>query len=308
MLDQIVTPSIALRLEESDNEANGVSEKDEREPEAGCGPRAELAGRPSETGGSPRDPQRRVPRDSLKILRILKEDGFAETRLVELQGEKWVHKIFRFRFWWGRAFRPLARWSMRREQAMCRHLSGIEGVAGEVLPVDECSFLRRWVEGKDLKECRRRGEKPSSAFFDELGRVLSRIHARGAAYVDLAKQDNVIVTRDGKPVLIDFQVSARRREGRSRLLRALSAWWIGRLQREDLRHLAKMKWHVLRGGLSPQEEALIRRKSVFIRLYDVVFAVPFHAVARIFYPKGSNETFRFRRRGKREPRDPSRPA
>ena len=132
---------------------------------------------------------------------------------------------------------------------------------------------------------------------------MSQIHARGAACVDLAKQDNVIVTRDGKPVLIDFQVSARRGERRSRLLRALSDWWIERLQREDLRHLAKMKWHVLREGLSPQEEALIRRKSVLMRLYDVLFAVPFHALTRIFYPKGSNETFRFRRRGERKPRD-----
>jgi hypothetical protein len=197
---------------------------------------------------------------------------------------------------------------MRREQAMYRHLSGIEGVAGEVLPVDDCSFLRRWVEGRDLKECRRRGEKPSSVFFGEMGRILSQIHARGAACVDLAKQDNVIMTPDGKPVLIDFQVSARRYEGRWRLLRALSARWIEWLQREDSRHLAKMKWHVLRGELTPEEEALVRRKSLLIRLYDVLFAVPFHALARVFYPKGSNETFRFRGRGGRKPRGPSHPA
>jgi predicted Ser/Thr protein kinase len=239
---------------------------------------------------------------TLELIRVLKDDGYAETRLVEIDGEKWVHKTFRFRFWWGRALLPLARRWMRHEVSISMHLAGIEGVAAEVMAVDDRSFLRRWVEGIDLKAAKRRGQIPAPRFFEELGGILERIHARGVAYVDLAKMDNVIVTPAGQPVLLDFQISVKRYEGRSRLRRALSNWWLPRLQREDLRHLAKLRRHVRRRLDPPELAAADRRRSFLNRLYHGLIGDPFHAVARLAYPKGSNETFRFapRRRAPRE--------
>ena len=253
-----------------------------------AGERPEIGGE-EEAAAAP-DPNRL--RASMRLLRPLKDDGYASTHLVEVEGGKWVHKEFRFRFWWGRAFQPLARAWMRHELEISRRLAGIDGIAGEVLPLDDRSFLRRWVEGIDLKAAKRQGHIPPPAFFEELARVLQAVHARGVAYVDLAKMDNVIVTPDGRPVLLDFQLAVTRYEGRSRLRRRLSDWWLPRLQREDRRHLIKMRRHVRRRLDPPILGRSDRRRSRLNRLYRAFIGDPFHALKRLIYPKGSNERFR----------------
>jgi len=47
---------------------------------------------------------------------------------------------------------------------------------------------------------------PGDAFFRELLMLLEETHARGIAYVDLHKRENIIRGEDGRPYLIDFQV------------------------------------------------------------------------------------------------------
>lgn len=49
-------------------------------------------------------------------------------------------------------------------------------------------------------------ERPGPEFFRDLKESLLAMHARGIAYVDLHKRENVIVGDDGRPYLVDFQV------------------------------------------------------------------------------------------------------
>jgi RIO-like serine/threonine protein kinase len=58
------------------------------------------------------------------------------------------------------------------------------------------------------------------------------MHRRGIAHNDLARESNWLVTRDGAPAIIDFQLAWRDRQ-RGRLFRLMA--------REDLRHLLKHK-------------------------------------------------------------------
>ncbi len=46
-------------------------------------------------------------------------------------------------------------------------------------------------------------------FFDHVEEMLNVLHARRIIYVDLHKQENVLVGDDGLPYLIDFQVSVQ---------------------------------------------------------------------------------------------------
>jgi predicted Ser/Thr protein kinase len=65
------------------------------------------------------------------------------------------------------------------------------------------AVARAFVEGRTLGHCERVGDD----FFVQLAAALRSVHARGIAYVDLHKHENVLVGRDGRPYLFDFQVA-----------------------------------------------------------------------------------------------------
>jgi hypothetical protein len=73
-----------------------------------------------------------------------------------------------------------------------------------------------------------------------LAALLQRVHRRGIAYVDLHKRENILVGEDGRPYLIDFQISVQlaQRGPVGAILRLLQCC--------DAYHLAK---HVRRGQL-----------------------------------------------------------
>ena len=52
-----------------------------------------------------------------------------------------------------------------------------------------------------------RDERVSDTFFDELAELVSWLHERHMAYVDLNKRQNILMGDDGRPYLIDFQIS-----------------------------------------------------------------------------------------------------
>ena len=43
--------------------------------------------------------------------------------------------------------------------------------------------------------------------FEKLRSLVTQIHARGVAHIDLRKRDNILVTEDGRPCIIDFNAS-----------------------------------------------------------------------------------------------------
>ncbi len=103
----------------------------------------------------------------------------------------------------------LGRRLARREQRALVKLQHIEGLpaacdsvyqAGEKL---EYAVAHEYLPGHPLQA----NEQVNDAFFPELTRMLDELHAAGFAYVDLHKRENVLVGRDSKPKLIDFQVS-----------------------------------------------------------------------------------------------------
>jgi hypothetical protein len=133
---------------------------------------------------------------------------------------------------------------------------------------------RRYIPGAPL----RRGQEVSSDFYPALEETLSAMHADGVAYVDLHKCENIIVGDDGKPYLIDFQISF-----------ALPSGWIGRtwplravfqiLAESDVYHLRKHvlgpKWFTM----TQAERVAAVERPWWIRLHRMV-GVPFRRLRR----------------------------
>jgi hypothetical protein len=114
----------------------------------------------------------------------------------------------------------LGRWLAQREGAMLQRLADVRGIPQDSGPVEvdgkRCSsaVAHDFIAGEPLGSAVWRDSAPAGRgrsgvrddFFPALRLLLAQVHFRGLAYVDLHKQENVLVGYDGRPYLIDFQV------------------------------------------------------------------------------------------------------
>jgi hypothetical protein len=87
------------------------------------------------------------------------------------------------------------------------------------------------------------------AFSVELHAAFAEVHRRQMAYVDLHKRENILVGDDGRPYLIDFQVSWMLSQKTDMIQR----WLLEQLQWLDCYHLRKHErtLHIARTGQRP---------------------------------------------------------
>jgi hypothetical protein len=97
--------------------------------------------------------------------------------------------------------------------------------------------------------------------FDRLRVVFDEIHARNVAYGDANKKSNILVTGDGEPVLIDFQISLRRRDDWIWPMRNFLNHAVAYLQAKDIYHLYKHKRRLAPEELTAEENELSRKRT-----------------------------------------------
>jgi hypothetical protein len=201
---------------------------------------------------------------------VLKRDRYAVTARVRLpDGRRAVWKRSVVRLPPGVRVAAAARSLARREADHLERLDGVEGVPRLLARPSPDTLLREWIEGTTLRE---RADVPD-ATFPALRRLVAEVHARGVAYADLAKEENVIVDERGRPWLVDFQISVARRT------------WLGGLvpllQKADRFHLAR---HVRRRRpdqlTGDDERVLAEGKGVLSRLHRTVVKKPYNLVTR----------------------------
>jgi hypothetical protein len=156
--------------------------------------------------------------------------------------------------WWAR---PVSRWLAGREARALRRLAGLAGFPA-LLGWDGERLLRSLIPGATLREARPR----DPAYFRAALRLLGRMHRRGVAHNDLAREPNWLVTPGGEPALIDFQL-AWCDPGRGRLFRLMA--------REDLRHLLKHKRHYCPERLTARQRRLLASPSGAARAWRWTF-------------------------------------
>jgi len=98
---------------------------------------------------------------------------------------------------------------LRREAHVYQLLGDLPGVPHSPGMLDDTYLLLEFIDGESMKEARH-GLTDPPAFYDRLREVISSFHALGIAHGDLKRKDNVLVTPDERPVVIDFGTAVTR--------------------------------------------------------------------------------------------------
>lgn len=123
----------------------------------------------------------------------------AEIAVYQLGEVRIAVKTYRRRPAWVRHL--LGRFLIHREAAAYRAAAGVDGLPRFFGCPDRFSLATEWIPGPSVPEL---PQKPvEDRVFEEVRRILDRLHARGIAIADLHHR-NVLVTREGAVYLVDL--------------------------------------------------------------------------------------------------------
>jgi predicted Ser/Thr protein kinase len=120
---------------------------------------------------------------------------------------------------------------VQREQRVYERLDGIAGIPRSYGLVGGESLALEYFSGPSLR-AHEDALTDREAFFARLLATLKAMHAAGVAHGDLKRKDNVIVTADETPYVVDFGIAA---------LRAPSGWF-NRLVFDTVRQMDYNAW------------------------------------------------------------------
>lgn len=201
---------------------------------------------------------------------VFKHDFFACTGRYrnEHANERIVLKISRLQSFLSIPCTWLGHFLRNREIGILRQLDNLEQVPQTIKTFGRNGLVYRYIEGHSLDE---KPDLPDD-FFDQLQTLLTTIHQRKICYMDLNKRGNILVGFDGRPYVIDFQISL--------FLPAKWCNWLrGLFQQEDLYHLLKHKRKLRPDLMTPEERISAKKPSALIRIHRA-FARPFQKVRR----------------------------
>ncbi len=198
-------------------------------------------------------------------VETFKHDFFAATGLYRGPEGLAVLKIGRYNECLTLPTTWIGRFLTNREVRLYTEVQGLSGVPRLIGRVGETGFLHEFVPGHALG----RREQVSDAFFDELADLLLTLHSRHIAYVDLNKRQNVLMGDDGRPYLIDFQISLLLPPIGWRRLAPVQ-WLLRRFQRADRYHVLKHKRRLRPDRMTEDEWKQVGRIGVWIRLHRLL--------------------------------------
>lgn len=187
-----------------------------------------------------------------RFVDLFKHDFFAATGLYERVGAgggvRAVLKIQRTYPLWGLfPMKWIGRIIANHEIRIYRKLQGVPGIPAYWGRVGETGFLHEFVPGRELDE-----SLPLTAeFFEDLRQLMENLHTRSVAYVDANKRENILLGDDGKPWLIDFQISFYAPRGAQSWWPR--RWWLQRFVAGDWYHFFKHKTRLLPGACSEED-------------------------------------------------------
>ncbi len=211
--------------------------------------------------------------ETYRFVKLFKHDFFAATGLYEHATESTatagqasqprlaVLKIQRTYPFWGLPMKWMGRYVAHHEIRIYEELQGIVGVPRFLGRVGPTGFAHEFIPGEELH-----ANLPLTAeFFDQLEKLFSEVHARHLAYVDSNKRENILYGTDGRPWLIDFQISFRLGKGvRNNFF---TRWMFRRFLRADAYHFYKHKTRLLPAACSVEDFEKARRRGFLHRLH-----------------------------------------
>ncbi len=153
-----------------------------------------------------RDPLRAWLRDSASRESALLSEGYqGAVYLFEYEQARWVVKQAGDGWLAGWLYRLM----LRREAEAYEKLAGVAGVPKSLGILDNKWLILEFIDGEPLREARYT-LADRERFYTRLHKVITDIHAAGVAHGDLKRKQNILVTRDEQPVVLDFGTAVRR--------------------------------------------------------------------------------------------------
>lgn len=198
--------------------------------------------------------------------RVVKHDFWAATAFyaaADGSGRRAVGKINRREPFLGFGLAWIGQFLCRREVRFYARLADLPNVPRLLARIGRTGFLHEYVPGRPLS----RDDSIPDTFFDDLFRLFEAVHQRGVAYVDANKPQNILIGDDGRPYLIDFQISYDLHElGNTILNRAI----LRRMQQADVYHLLKHKRRMRPDQLTPDEAVRAGRRGLLTTLHRAI--------------------------------------
>ncbi len=188
-----------------------------------------------------------------------------EVRLIELEGRRIVVKDYA-----GSATlskRLVGAFLVRREAAALRRAEGMRNIPRVLARLGACALMEEYIPSEQITNL----DEPEldREFFKRLTEMVRELHRRGVAHGDLEKLDNILITPEGEPALVDFAAAIL---GGGNPLAALALPYV---QQSDFRGIYKLKERYAPDLLSeaerkflhnrPQAERVFRRLRVYVR-------------------------------------------
>jgi tRNA A-37 threonylcarbamoyl transferase component Bud32 len=184
------------------------------------------------------------------LPKLLKKDIFGQITLMESSDGLIIRRDTRDA---ARTVRWIARRLLAREAHVLAALDGNTGVP-QLIRVDRDTLDRTYVDGQPMQL----GRPKDIKYFHAAAKLLRKLHRQNVVHNDLAKEPNLLLTIDGQPAFIDFQLAWFARH-RGRLFRVLA--------REDIRHLLKHKRTYCADRLTSREKAILASPAIISRLW-----------------------------------------
>lgn len=139
-------------------------------------------------------------------VQMIRQGGWTkpDIKCVAFAGDRAVLKDFSDKSW---PVRLLGRRQVVREIRALRRLHGIPGIPRCYGEAGRVGILMEPMDGERITRWCGRNREQAGPMFRKLADLVARIHARGVAHIDLRKRDNILVTEDGCPGIIDFNAS-----------------------------------------------------------------------------------------------------
>jgi hypothetical protein len=213
-----------------------------------------------------------------RFSKLFKHDFFAATALYEradVPGEFSVLKVQRTYPLYGFPMKWLGRKVANHEIGIYEKLQGIAGIPKFLGRVGPTGFLHAFIPGEDLH-----ADLPlTPLFFEQLRELFEALHSRQIAYVDSNKRENILYGEDGRPWLIDFQISLENMRGVWDTF--FTRWLLRKFIRADWYHYYKHKTRLLPSACTAEDFEKAQKRGLLHSLHRVV-ARPIIQVRRKF--------------------------
>ncbi len=224
-----------------------------------------------------------------RLVRVFKHDFYAATCLYRADDpaaeiSQAVVKLGRQQNFCGLPMEWMGKLLRNREAAIYKAIAGTPGVPRFMGLVGETGMAIEYMNAKPLDHF----DAPPPGYFERMRKVLDALHARGVAYCDANKRSNMLVGPNGEAVLIDFQISLRRRDDLPWPIRAIIGKAVDYVCDRDIYHLYKHKRRLSPQELTPEEEKLSRWRGLFHRMHRKL-TKPYRAIRRRFLKEQYNK-------------------